>query len=438
LRGNVQLATYLSELFVKPFLATSGSESANSFLNLAIALVIIIVAAKLGGYISLRLKQPSVLGELIVGLLLGPTLLDMLNWRVFLYSSAINSEVLLSEIKALAEIGVLLLMFIAGLDLHLSDLAKSGKAASLAGTFGVILPLVLGFGTGVLYDFGTEEAIFIGLVLAATSVSISAQTLMELGKLRTRVGISLLGAAVFDDILVILGISVFFALSLGSGGSLGSVLLILVKMVLYLVAASAFGFYLLPRLTTIVDNLPVSKGLMAFVFITMLLFAWLAEVLGGMAPITGAFLAGLFFARSPLQHRIEQEISTVAYGLFVPIFFVSVGLEANLRVFTIGIAGLLVVLTLVAILGKVLGSGLGARLAGFNNRESLQMGVGMMSRGEVGLIVANQGITTGMIGVDIFSAIVGVVLITTLLTPILLRRLFAEGQSEQKFVQESN
>ena len=142
MRGNVQLATYLSELFVKPFLATSGSESANSFLNLAIALVIIIVAAKLGGYISLRLKQPSVLGELIVGLLLGPTLLDMLNWRVFLYSSAINSEVLLSEIKALAEIGVLLLMFIAGLDLHLSDLAKSGKAGDRTANGGASVSII--------------------------------------------------------------------------------------------------------------------------------------------------------------------------------------------------------------------------------------------------------------------------------------------------------
>lgn len=415
--------------------ATGGG--VNEFLDLAIALAIIIAAAKLGGYISVRLKQPAVLGELLVGLILGPSLLDFLHWGIFEYDAEFTYEFLVLEINQLAEIGVLLLMFIAGLDLHLSDLARSGKVALLAGVLGVVFPMVMGYGTGVFYSFGLEEALFIGLVLSATSVSISAQTLLELGKLRTRVGISMLGAAVFDDILVVLGLSVFFALAAGGGAGLGGIVIIILRMILYLVLALGFGFFVLPRLTSRIERLPVSRGLLAFVVVVILLYAWLAEVIGLVAPITGAFIAGLLFARSPLRDRIEQDISTIAYGIFVPIFFVSVGLAANLRELTIGTAGLFAVMTIVAIVSKILGAGLGARMAGMTNRESLQMGVGMMSRGEVGLIVANQGIAAGLIGVDVFSAIVGVVLVTTLLTPILLRRLFVDEKQPVPLAQET-
>jgi len=329
------------------------------------------------------------------------------------------------------------LMFIAGLDLHISDLAKSGKVAVFAGVLGVVFPLVIGYGTGMFYEFGSEQAIFIGLVLAATSVSISAQTLMELGKLRTRVGIGMLGAAVFDDILVVLGISIFFALFLGSDGGLAAILVIFLRMILYLALALSFGYFILPKLSSRIERLPISRGLLAFVFVTMLVFAWLAEVIGQMAPITGAFIAGLLFARSPLRDQIEREISTVAYGIFVPIFFVSVGLAANLREFTLATFGLFVIMTIGAIIGKVLGAGLGGKAAGYSNKESLQLGVGMMSRGEVGLIVANQGISQGIITGGIFTAVVGVVLITTLLTPLLLRKLFTEHRDPEILAQEA-
>jgi Kef-type K+ transport system membrane component KefB len=407
------------------------------FLNLAIGLVLVIAAAKLGGYLSILMKQPAVLGELMVGLIIGPSLLDVFRWGIFSYSDTYTYETLVHEIKQLAEIGVLFLMFIAGLDLHLSDLAKSGKVAILAGVFGVIFPLTLGYGTGAIYNFGVEESIFIGLVLAATSVSISAQTLMELGRLRSRVGIGLLGAAVFDDILVVLGISIFFALSGGGEGGLGSILIIFLRMLLFMGLSLGLGYLLLPRLSSRIERLPISRGLLAFVIVTVLAYSWLAEVGGRMAPITGAFIAGLTFARSPMRDRIEQEISTIAYGFFVPVFFVNVGLAANLREMTTATIGLFIAMTIVAIVGKVLGSGLGARLSGFSNQESLQMGVGMMSRGEVGLIVANQGIAQGLIGVDIFSAIVGVVLITTLLTPLFLRRLFVGVKKSKVVVQET-
>jgi Kef-type K+ transport system membrane component KefB len=396
------------------------------FLQLALALIVVILSAKLAGYLSYRLGQPSVLGELMAGLIIGPSVLDFLHMPFFSPEAHVGDT-----IHELAELGVLLLMFIAGLDLHISDLAKSGKVAGLAGVMGVIVPVVMGYGTGSAFGYDTQGALFIGLILSATSVSISAQTLMELRVLRSRVGFSLLGAAVFDDILVVLGLSVFVALA-GTGAEtsgLGSILVILLRMVGFLLIFSMIGFYLLPsRLARLVDRLPISQGLLAFVFTMMLLFAWSSEVLGSMAAITGAFLAGLVFARSPLKDRIEDGMAALAYGVFVPIFFVNIGLIANARELTAEGLIFMLTLTAVAVISKVLGSGIGGKLGGLSNRESLQLGVGMMSRGEVGLIVVSVGIQNGFVGSEIFSEIVGVVILTTLLTPPLLRSLFANRQ----------
>ena len=393
------------------------------FLQFVVAIGIIIAAAKVGGYISLKLGFPSVLGELAAGVILGPSVLNMLHWAPF------TDKHLGETIAHIAEFGVLLLMFIAGLDLHLSDLAKYRKVSAFAGTLGVLLPLGMGYGVARAFSFDVQSALFTGLILAATSVSISAQTLMEMKVLRSRVGIGLLGAAVFDDILVVLGLSIFVALAFGSAGGWLSVVWIVLRMLLYMGIAAAVGTALLPRLSQIADNLPISQGLIAFVFIVVLFYAWTAEVLGGMAAITGAFLAGLLFARSPVKERIEAGASTLAYSFFVPVFFVNVGLAANARLLTSESLWLLLAMICVAVISKVLGSGLGARMAGFANREALQLGAGMTSRGEVGLIVANVGISAGVISPDIFSVIVGVVIVTTLLTPAMLRSLFAKSKA---------
>jgi Kef-type K+ transport system membrane component KefB len=390
------------------------------FLQLALALVILIAAAKLGGYISLRLGQPSVLGELIAGLILGPSLLDTLHHSPF------TSQHLDETITLLAELGVLLLMFLAGLELHLKDLAKAGKVASLAGTLGVVFPVAMGFGLGRIFGMDNLSALFIGLVLAATSVSISAQTLMELGVLRSRVGIGLLGAAVFDDVLVILGLSILLAMTAEGGGGLAAVGLVLLRMALFLGIASAVGM-LLPRLSRRVDNLPISQGLVAFVLITLLLYAWAAEALGSMAAITGAFMAGLFFARSPLREQIQSGVSVLAYGLFVPIFFIHVGLGVDTHMMAGEAIWLIVAMIVVAVVSKIMGAGLGARLAGFGNLEALQLSVGMMSRGEVGLIVATLGVSQGLLSSQVFSGTVAMVIVTTLLTPPALRYLFARS-----------
>jgi Kef-type K+ transport system membrane component KefB len=392
------------------------------FLQLAIALVVIITSAKIGGYLSYRVGQPAVLGELIVGIILGPSVLNILDISYF------SDQHLPEVIHQMAEMGVLLLMFLAGLELHLSDLVRSGKVASLAGTFGVIFPLAFGTITGVLFSMDIQPAIFIGLILSATSVSISAQTLMEIKVLRSRVGVALLGAAVFDDILVLLGLSVFTALTQTTTGTdVSVILLIVLKMALFLGIASAFGRWVVPILSRKISKLPISQGLVAFAFVIVLFFGWTAEMMGHLAAITGAFLAGLWFGRIPEKERIHNGIATIAYGLFVPIFFINIGLSANAKELTWESGLFMLVLFLVAVLSKVFGSGIGAVLGGFSRREAVQLGVGMMSRGEVGLILAAVGIQEGLIQPRTFSVVVGIVILTTLLTPLLLRALFPKG-----------
>jgi Kef-type K+ transport system membrane component KefB len=336
-----------------------------------------------------------------------------------------GGEHLSEPITFMAELGVILLMLLAGLELHLSELLKSGKVAALAGVLGVIIPLGFGWGTAALFGSDMVEALFIGLTLSATSVSISAQTLMELNVLRSRVGLALLGAAVFDDILVILILSVSFIAVSDAGAGLGGIAITLLRMFGYLLIASLLGLWLLPRLTARIDRLPISQGTMAFVLTACLLYAWAAEMIGGMAAITGAFLVGLFLARTPFRDSIEAGVSTLAYAFFVPIFFVNIGLEVNMRAISGNAWVFAIVLTVVAVVSKLIGSGFGARLGGFGNRESLQLGIGMISRGEVGLIVASFALGQGLLSPEIFSIAVFMVIVATLLTPPMLRASFA-------------
>ena len=390
------------------------------FLQLVFALAIIIAAAKLGGYLSQRLRQPTVAGKVLIGLILGPSLLNLLRWPMF------TDPHLGETISRLAELGVLLLMFIAGLELHLSDLTKSGKVAVIAGTLGFALTMGLGAALAMAFSFAPRQALFFGLLLAPTSIGISAQTLMELGMLRSRVGVGLLGAAAMDDSLAVLGVSLFLALSgSGSAEGLASGSLVLLRMLLYLLVASALGIWLIPRLSRFVERLPVSQGLFAFAFVTMLVYAWAAEVLGGMAAIIGAFMAGLFLAHSSSKKRIQAEFIPLVYGIFVPIFFINVGLSADIRQVAAGSLGLLVAMCMAVILSKLLGAGVAGYFGGMRGRESLQLGAGMIPRGEVTLIVATVGITEDLIGVEVFSVAVGIVIVTVLLAPLLLRRMFA-------------
>ncbi|MFL5807233.1 MAG: cation:proton antiporter [Roseiflexaceae bacterium] len=389
------------------------------FMQLLLALVIIISGAKLAGLLSTRLGQPAVLGELLAGLLLGPTLLDIFGWSFF------TSPHLQDTVLVLAALGVVFLMFIAGLEIDLDEMRKSGRVALLVGVLGVLTPLALGFAAARPFGYAAEQALFIGVLLTATSVSISAQTLLELGKLRSRVGLALLGAAVIDDVLVILVLSLFVALASGGGGS-GAVLVIVARMALFLAGAVLLGIWLFPRLVGRVARWPISQPVLTLAIVMTLLLAWSAEVVGMVAAITGAFLAGMLFARTPYRHQIEGGMRQMAYSFFVPIFFTSIGLQTNARLLDGSLLWFTLLICAVAIVSKLLGCGVGARLAGFSNRESLQVGAGMISRGEVGLIVAAVGISSGIIGAELFAVTVVMVLVTTLVTPLLLRLAFRE------------
>ena len=361
--------------------------------------------------------QPSVLGELLVGIILGPSIINVLNLPFIEYELA-------ETVAKLGELGVLLLMFLAGLELHLGEMRKNLRVAAFAGLMGVFWPVLLGWGAGLLFGLNQPASIFLGLTLGATSVSISAQTLIELKALRTRVGLSLLGAAVFDDILIILLLSVFLALQ-GGGGSASDVLLIVVRMILFLVTSVAFGLWILPWVIRRFAKLPISQGLLTVSLVIMLTYGIAAEYFGGMAAITGAFLAGLMLARTHEKERIETGMHALAYGLFVPIFFVNIGLSIDLREFQLQGLFFTVVIILVAVIGKWVGSGWGARLGGLSRHESIQLGAGMISRGEVGLIVASVGMKDNLVTAEEFSAIVVMVLVTTLITPPILRALFS-------------
>lgn len=389
------------------------------FLQLCTILVILLMAAKTAGYLSTKIGQPSVLGELLIGVILGPSLISIFNFSFLDYAELPNL------INDFAEIGVLLLMFIAGLELQLSDLAENKAASAYAGVLGVLVPILLGFLVGELFSMDFEHSLFLGLTLGATSVSISAQTLIELKALRSKVGFGLLGAAVFDDMLVILLLSGFIALQ--QGGSALEIVVVLIKMIAFLSLSVAFGYWVLPKISKGIQKLPIAQGTITLAIIIMLVYSISAELLGGMAAITGSFIAGLMYARTKEKTEIERGLRSLSYGLFVPIFFINIGLHVDVRGMGVSTLWILLIISIVAILGKILGSGLGAKLGKFSWLESLQLGIGMVSRGEVGLIVATVGLQENLLNPDLYTSIVGMVLITTLITPPLLRASFAKS-----------
>ncbi len=387
-------------------------------LQLLLLLAVIVLLAKLAGWLASRLRQPSVLGEILVGLLLGPSLLNLLHWPAF-------DETVAETIHLLAEIGVIVLMLIAGLEVDLRELRRAGWSALLAGLLGVVLPLAGGWGLAWLFGYDSASAFAVGVLLTATSVSISAQTMLELGVLRSPEGIALLGAAVVDDIVVILILSGEMAFRSGQAG-IGGLLLIFVRMALFLGLGGFLCLWGLPRLMRRVERWPVSAVVPTVVLIVTFLVAWAAEFLGGVAAITGAFLVGLGLRRSALQRTIVEAMHTMGYALFVPLFFVSVGLQANVRALDGRMVLFAVLLIAVAIVTKVLGSGLGALLGGFRPAAALRTALGMISRGEVGLIVATVEIREGWISEQLFAVVMLIVLATTILTPPLLKVSFRQ------------
>ena len=411
------------------------------FLQLLLLLALIVTAAKLTGALANRFGQPAVFGEILAGLVLGPTVLNVLGWPLFAAASGNSpgeSVPLLSVLRDLAEIGVVLLMFVAGLETDLAEVRRVGKVAFWAAFGGVVLPLAGGAAVAVAFGFPLRwEGIFIGTILTATSVSISAQTLLELGALRSREGSTILGAAVIDDVMGIIVLSVVVAFARASSGGVdaGQVLLVAVRIVIFFVLAVAAGRWL-PYAFRWASALGVSQGVLAAAVVLVFLYSWAAEYLGSVAAITGAYVAGVLIAQTEFKKQVDAGIHPLTYSMFVPAFFIGIGLQANGRelgdriVFT-------VVLVVVAIVTKAVGCGVFARLFGFSARESVRVGAGMISRGEVGLIVAGYGLANGLIGREVFSASVIMVLVTTMVTPPLLRLLFPRRRGRAAIIEET-
>jgi Kef-type K+ transport system membrane component KefB len=377
----------------------------------------ILVAAKVAGQLATRFGQPPVLGQLLAGVVLGLLSTPLQGFADF---DAANLQV-----AHLADLGVILLMFLAGLETDTRQVRATGKAAFVSACFGVVVPLIGGVAVGRLFGLNVVEAVFVGVILTATSVSITAQTLMELGSLQTIEGATILGAAVIDDVIGLVVFSVVVAAT-GSGGAQMPLPVLAVALVAFFGAATFVG----PRLVTKIVNAAATvlhdgEGLLAVALAVGLAFGFAAQV-AGLAAITGAYIAGLLINRHNEHEDLIERVKVIGYGFFVPIFLVRTGMEAQVTDLGSTLA-FVVAATALAIVSKIVGCGFGARIAGLSTRQSLVVGVGMISRGEVALVVATLALSAGAISQLVFSSAVVVVLATTLVTPPLLRIALGRG-----------
>lgn len=379
---------------------------------------IILLSTKVFGLATRKVQMPQVVGALLAGLVLGPAMLGIITETNFIHE--------------VAEIGVIVLMFCAGMETDIKDLKESGKASFVIALCGVIVPLAGGF--GVAYFFNRPgmidsdascsvllQNIFIGIILTATSVSITVETLKELGKLKTRSGNAILGAAIIDDILGIIALTIVTSMADPSV----SIVSVMLKIVGFFVFSGVVGFLFYKGYKKWSEA--ASRGLQRHViiaFVFCLTMAFIAEAVFGVADITGAFIAGLIISNTSRSTFLASKFDTLSYMMLSPVFFASIGLKVILPKMTVTLVVFSVVLCIVAILTKVIGCGLGAKICGYQNYQSKRIGVGMISRGEVALIVASKGQALGLLGANFLGPIIIVVVITTIITPILLKPVF--------------
>ena len=374
-------------------------------------LVIILFASKVAGDISVKLGQPSVLGKLLVGILLGPAVLG-----------------LVSETKTMEEfsqIGVILLMFMAGLETDAAEFKRSWRASTFIGISGMIVPFFIGFLAGVIMNMSTFEASFLGLLLSATSVSISVQALKELNKMQSKEGTAILGAAVIDDVVIIVALA--FLMSMADGEV--NLSMILLKKVLFFGGAILASLKLVPWILTRFSRLKVTESVISGALIICFLFAYMAE-LTGVSAIIGAYIAGLAISLTKLKEEVFKKAETISFSLFVPVFFISIGVKVSFD----GISHHLITiigLSILAILTKLIGAAAGAKLAKFSWSSSFGIGAAMVSRGEIALIIAAFGLESDLISQQLFAILVIVVLVTTIVTPPMMKYFFKKGQSQK-------
>ncbi|MGC1122384.1 MAG: cation:proton antiporter [Candidatus Methanofastidiosia archaeon] len=376
-------------------------------MELLLQIMFFLLMAKIGGELAERAKLPSVLGELLAGLVLGPSLLHLISPD--------------PAMRDISEIGIILLMFLAGLETDLEEMKKTGLVSLLAALGGVGLPFCLAFLVGYSYGWNMANSLFLGAILTATSVGITVRTLMDIGKLNTNVGMTILGAAVIDDVIGIIVFTIVRGVALDQEFSILGVLELTAIMALFFVISMKAGFWLSDKLDTWVGRMRTQEVSLAVTIIFVLFMAAVAER-AQVAGITGAFIAGIVMSRSSRKESVENKVNALGYGFFVPLFFVYIGVNTNLHEITM--LGMAVLVVVVAVGGKILGSGIMALVGGLSPRDALKVGIGMVPRLEVALIIASMGLTSGVISSLVYSLTVAMVLVTTFITPPLIKLVF--------------
>ena len=379
-------------------------------MDVFLELALILIVAKLFGYLTVRLGFPAALGQLIGGIIIGPSILGLVGYN--------------ESVKLLADLGVVMLLFLAGLETDVEEFKHVGVPAFIIAALGVLIPFILGYVGAVAWGYSNIEAMFLGGVLTATSVGLTTSILMEMKRLRTRVGTTILAAAVVDDILGIIVLTILVGINTRGSVYIEDLLIILGEVVLYFGIGLLIGNPAVREALRLSERITLPETVTAFAIAIMLIFAYLAEQFQ-IAGITGAYLAGLLVASSDEAREIDRKFMTIGYSLFIPIFLVSIGIESDVRI--LAHAGAFAILyAVLAIVGKIVGCGFGAFVSKFKSVEALQIGVGMIPRMEVALIMANVGLREGVFDRGTFAIPVTMVVITTIVTPFLLKWAFSK------------
>lgn len=378
-------------------------------------LAIIIIAAKVCGILARNLKAPQVVGMIIAGLLIGPGVLGWVEQTEY--------------ITIMAEIGVIMLMFSAGLETDLKELVKTGPKATLIACAGVAVPLVMGTILYMLFygwsAVGSEEffkAVFIGCILTATSVSITVQSLREMGYLKGKVGTTIVSAAIIDDVIGIIVLTFVIGFK-NPDSNAGKVI---INTILFFLLAFVVGI-IAYKIFKVVDNrYPHTRRIPIAGLALCLIFAYVAEHYFGIADITGAYVAGIILCSIQDSEYIEEKIDINSYMLFGPVFFASIGLKTEVSGINAAIIIFSVAFVIVGLLSKIIGCGIMGRLCGFKGYDCLKIGVGMMTRGEVALIVAQKGLAVGLMSAQYFTAVILLIIVSSISAPILLKILYTK------------
>lgn len=393
-------------------------------LQILVSVGIIVIAAKYLGTLAKKVGFPQVAGMIIAGLLL-----RFLPWFSNFGSNPSGS--LYGEtdrfISFVSEIGVVMIMFSAGLGTNLKSLAKSGIKSTVIALCGVLIPLALGTVMALCFwgfdGFGTPQfykAMFIGTILTATSVSISVATLKELGHLKTDLGQTIVSAAIIDDVFGIIALTVVLGISTGTGG----ILITLGKTILFFIAAIIFGFIVFRVFKWYDRRHPHSRRIPIYGLGIALIFAYAAEKFFGIADITGAYIAGVVFCSLTDAPYMEQKIDINSYMIFSPIFFAGIGLKTDLSGMDFSLLWFSLAFVAVGCIAKLIGCGCTSKLLGFSWKDSYKIGLGMMVRGEVALIVAQKGLSVGIIESKYFAPVILLIIISSMIVPILLKKAF--------------